>query len=114
MPYAGGRWGGGLCAGGRGIGCWGGDSPIAPSPPRHPSPISQVHTSVDEHKAALEAVNARVAEQLMQKFFEFRKDLELAAFHRQQVPRAPPPPRPCRGPVRLMWAAPFLGTAPLF
>jgi hypothetical protein len=46
--------------------------------------VMKVHTSVDEHKAALEAVNARVAEQLMQKFFEFRKDLELAAFHRQQ------------------------------
>eukprot|EP00667_Euglena_gracilis_P002397 EG_transcript_2397 len=46
--------------------------------------IMKIHTSVDEHKAALQAVNARVADQLMQRFFEFRKELELAAFQRQQ------------------------------
>jgi hypothetical protein len=46
--------------------------------------VMKVHTSVEEHKTSLQAVNARVADHLMQRFFEFRKELECAAFQRQQ------------------------------
>lgn len=45
-----------------------------------------MHTSVEEHKTSLQAVNARVADHLMQRFFEFRKELECAAFQRRPGP----------------------------